>query len=262
MKIDTYHVDTFTTKQFSGNPAAVCILENWLPDDILQKIAVENNQPATTFLVHEKNEIYVRWFAPDYEIDLCGHGSLAAGFVLFNLLDYPKETIILHHPSAGVITISRNKEFICLNFPIKNLEVYTSSTLIDGLGIKAKCIYQHKKERILVVLNSEKEVRLLKPNIELLKQLEHRGIIVTAKSDEVDFVSRVFYPKKSIYEDSVTGSSFCLLAPYWANELHKTKLWAKQLSTRGGDVTCERKRDGILLYGQAVLYMKGMIYYN
>lgn len=261
MKIPCYHVDAFTEKVFSGNPAMVCQLTEWLPDNILQKIAIENNLPATAFLVREQQGYAIRWFAPEYEIELCGHGTLSSAFVIFNILEPSWSTVNLYHPTAGVLRIKHNNGFITLDFPVKTLEPYLipSSFLIKGLGTVPREIYQYKKERILAVLETEDDIRQLNPDIQSLMQLEHRGIIVTAPGKSVDFVSRVFYPKKTIYEDPMTGSAYCLLIPYWQKQLNKTKFSAKQLSQRGGEVFCELHDDRILLNGKAVLYKQGMI---
>lgn len=260
MKITLYHVDVFTPKLFSGNPAAVCILEKWLSDAVLQNLAAENNLPATAFLVYQEGKFNIRWFAPDYEIDLCGHGTLASGFVILNIIEPTWDHVNLYHPIVGLLRIERQNQLISLDLPIKNIETYPSPALLtEGLGIKSKEIYQYKKERILVVLETENEVRQLKPNITLLKQLDHRGIIVTARGETFDFVSRVFYPKKTIYEDPVTGSSYCLLVPYWSKELNKTEFHASQLSQRGGQVLCQLHENGVRLNGQAIMYMQGTI---
>lgn len=261
LQIPSYHVDAFTDKLFSGNPAMVCLLNEWLPDSILQKIAIENNLPATAFLVSEQDGYGIRWFAPEYEIELCGHGTLSSAFVIFNILKPNIHNINLYHPTAGVLRVKRDNEFIILDFPVKSLESYPilSSFLIKGLGKVPREIYQYKKERILAVLETEDDIRQLNPDIQALMQLEHRGIIVTAPGNSVDFVSRVFYPKKTMYEDPMTGSAYCLLIPYWQKQLNKTKFSAKQLSQRGGEVVCEMHDDHILLNGKAILYKQGTI---
>jgi PhzF family phenazine biosynthesis protein len=261
MHITAYHIDTFTDKLFSGNPAEVCILEKHLSDETLQNIAAENNLPATVFLLREKDIFKIRWFCPEYEIDLCGHGTLAAGYVIFNILEPTWHTVSLLHPTVGFLNLKRNDASITLDLPAKTLTSCNSTDLlIEGLSIKPKEIYEFKKERILAVYETENEIKQLIPNIDLLKQLDHRGIIVTAKGDTVDFVSRVFYPKKTISEDPVTGSSYCLLVPYWANKLNKVKFNARQLSKRGGEVECELSGECIYIKGRAVLYKHTQIH--
>jgi PhzF family phenazine biosynthesis protein len=262
MTISTYHIDAFTDKLFSGNPAAVCILNQWLPDAVLQKIAEENNLPATAFLVREANQFSIRWFGPEYEIDLCGHGTLAAGYVIFNLLEPSLPEAVLHHPIVGALKIQRQDNLISLNFPVKKFTpCEVPDSLIKGLGIPPKKVYEFKKERLLVIFETEEDIKELNPDLFILKQLEYRGIIVTAKGNDIDFVSRVFYPQKTIFEDSVTGSSYCLLVPYWASQLHKTTFHAQQLSRRGGQVRCELNDNLVILHGNAILYQQGEIIY-
>ncbi|RDI42048.1 PhzF family phenazine biosynthesis protein [Aquicella lusitana] len=261
MKINAYHIDAFTDKLFSGNPAMVCVLEAWLPEEVLQKIAAENNLPATAFLVRTQDGFDIRWFAPEYEIDLCGHGTLASGFAVFNLIEPDWQEVNFYHRSAGLLRISRHQTEIVLNFPVKNtVACELPAILVEGLGMKPKETHQFNKERLLAVLETEEDVRQLKPDLSLLKQLAHRGIIVTAPGKTVDFVSRVFYPGKAISEDPVTGSSYCLLVPYWARQLNKTQFQARQLSQRGGEVRCELHSDHIRLYGKAILYKEGVLF--
>jgi PhzF family phenazine biosynthesis protein len=260
MKITTYHIDAFTDKIFTGNPAVVCVMDKWLPDALLQQLAAENNQPATAFLVREAEKYSIRWFGPEYEIDLCGHGTLAAAYVVFNILKPASQEIMLVHPAVGQLHVKRANDLIVLDLPVKDFSPSPASHLLEeGLGIKPEEIYEFKKERVLVILKTETEVKKLAPDIQLLKQLEHRGIIVTAPGETADFVSRVFYPKKNIFEDAVTGSSYCLLVPYWSKRLKQNKFHASQLSQRGGTVFCELVNNRVYLSGKAVLYKQGEI---
>jgi len=259
-KIDVYHVNAFTDSLFAGNPAAVCILNEWLSNDQLQLIAAEHNLPATAFLVPTTQNFETRWFTPEYEIDLCGHGMLASAFVIFNYLTPDKNEIGLHHPVVGTFSIQKVEDKLVLTLPVKNVEpIPCPAGLTNGLGRQPAEVYQYKNERCMAVFNSEQDIRGLIPKMEILSALPYRGIIVTAPSEEVDFVSRVFYPKKTISEDAMTGSSYCLLAPYWQALLAKDNFHAKQLSQRGGEVTLQIQGDQIQLYGKAVLYMKGQI---
>lgn len=258
MNIDVYHIDAFTDKVFSGNPAAVCVLKDWLSDELLNKIAQENNQPVTAFLV-KKNDVYnIRWITPEYELDLCGHGSLAAGYVIYNVLEPNLDKVDLQSRTE-VLPITRSKSGVVLNFPSKAIEAYSSPSLEEGLGLKPKATYQHKHERCLAIYDTEDEIKHLVPDMQALKKLPHRGITVTAPGREVDFVSRTFYPQKMISEDPATGASHCLLAPYWANQLNKDDLHAKQVSKRGGEMFCQCCGDRVFIEGRAVLYMKGII---
>ncbi len=258
MTIKIYHVDAFTDKLFHGNPAAVCVLSTWLADEVLYAIARENNLPVTAFLVRDQNKFNIRWITPEYELDLCGHGSLSAGFVIFNFLEPSLKKVDLKSRTE-LLQITRDNDFITLNFPAKVIESVALPLLEEGLGLRPKEIYQHGNERCLAVYASEDEVRQLRPNLSILKKMPHRGITVTAQGNEIDFVSRTFYPQKTISEDPVTGASHCLLAPYWSKKLNKQELHARQLSERGGEIICRYKNDRVLISGRVVLYMQGDI---
>ena len=258
MKIPIYHVDAFTDKIFSGNPAAVCVLPKWVPDDVLHAIARENNLPVTTFLVRENIKFNIRWITPEYELDICGHGSLSAGYVIFNYLEPTWEKADFQS-RIEILPVTRTDDLVTLNFPAKSIESCTLPLLEQGLGLLPKEIYQHKNERCLAIYNTEEEVTQLKPNMQLLKKLEHRGITVTAPGKDVDFVSRTFYPQKAISEDPATGASHCLLAPYWSKRLNKIELHARQVSQRGGEMICHYHDDRVLISGKAVMYMQGKL---
>lgn len=252
-----YHVNAFTQHLFSGNPAMVCLLHDWLPDPVLQKIAQENNLPVTAFLVAQANQFSIRWITPEGELDLCGHGSLAAGYVIFNKLKPQSQCVTLSSRSTQ-FQVTRVGEQIALNFPVKGIESVDLPEIIEGLGKAPIEIYQHQKERCLVVYEAAEIVQQLRPNFERLQRIPHRGIVVTAPGEEgIDFVSRTFYPRKGVPEDAVTGASHCLLAPYWSTKLNKTNLHALQLSARGGELFCHCVRDSVQLSGDAVLYAEG-----
>lgn len=261
MKIKYYTVDTFTNKIFSGNPACVCLLPNNTLNDLeLQKIACENNLPVTAFLIPENSQFSIRWFTVDNELDLCGHGTLAAAYVLFNHMNIKQNEFQLNSPKAGLVNIRQEKDIIELNFPAKEItKIQSPELLIKGLRITPLETYQHWNERILAILKDELSVKNLNPDFEILKFLQHKGIIVTAPSTKIDFVSRTFYPKKVMPEDAVTGASHCLLVPYWAKQLGKLKLHTHQLSKRGGELFCELKDDSVLIGGRATLYSEGTI---
>lgn len=260
MNIPIFHIDTFTSKIFKGNPAAVCILESPLPEAVMQMIAIENALPVTAFLAPSVSGFFLRWFTPDYELDLCGHGTLAAAHVVFNILKSAQNNVEFHSNKAGVINVLQKENLIELNFPAKTIELtQASQQLIDGLGVIPATVYQHNNERLLVVLNHESEVKTLAPNMQVLATLERRGIVVSAKSKTVDFVSRTFYPQKTATEDAVTGASHCLLVPYWAQQLNKTQLHAQQVSARGGELFCNYQNERVYIAGEAVLYLRGML---
>ncbi len=258
MKIPIYQVDAFTSQQFGGNPAAVCLLEKWLPEPLLQTIAAENNLPATTFIVHNDDKYSIRWFGPDWEIPLCGHGSMAAAHVIFNYLDISLTKIIFNYPK-GTLTAVKQAESIMLGFPILTVETSAiPEILTQGLGLAPQeCFISNKT--YIALFNTEQQIRSLQPNVLTLQKLACQNIIVTAKGDKVDFVSRNFYPNKSICEDPVTGSAHCLLVPFWSNRLNKNNLHALQVSQRGGELFCELRDDKVLLGGQAKLFMQGEI---
>lgn len=257
MQIPIYHVDAFTDKIFCGNPAAVCILSKWLSDDELHAIAKENNLPVTAFLVREGDNFSIRWITPEDELDLCGHGSLSAAYVIFNCLEPTWQKVDLQS-RIELLQVLRSDDLITLNFPAKDVESLSLPLLEQGLGLAPKEIYQHKNERCLAIYGTEEEVKQLKPNMQILKKLEHRGITVTATGIDVDFVSRTFYPQKIISEDPATGASHCLLVPYWSKRLNKTELHAMQISERGGEMFCQYQDDRVLIGGKAVLYLQGM----
>lgn len=261
MQIPLYHVDAFTDKVFSGNPAAVCILNDWLPDETLHAIAKENNLPVTAFLLRENNQYKIRWITPEYELDICGHGSLAASFVIFNFLEPTAKKIELHS-QIEVLPVVREGDLITLNFPVKLAEKFESALVTKGLGASPSELYQFKNERCLAIFNSVDEIKKIKPDMEILKLLPHRGITVSAPGVDVDFVSRTFYPHKLISEDPATGASHCLLVPYWAERLNKTELHARQVSQRGGEMFCRLQSDRVLISSKAVLYLQGTMILN
>lgn len=257
MIIKLYQIDAFTQQLFHGNPAAVCPLEAWLDDDILQAIAAENNLSETGFIVPRGKDFHIRWFTPKMEIDLCGHGTLAASYVLMHELE-PERDYVTFHSASGPLYVAKNGAAFVMDFPIINFTACEIPVILtEALGVQAQLVYRAKN--YLVILDSEKAVRELKPNMELLKRLDLDGIIVTARGEHVDFVSRHFAPKEGIDEDPVTGSAHCMLAPYWAEQLGINKLKAQQVSKRGGEILCEVKGDRVLLTGYAKLYFSGHI---
>jgi len=258
MKLTIYQIDAFANKLFSGNPAAVIPLDTWLDDELMQKIAMENNLAETAFFVKTTNGFDIRWFTPELEINLCGHATLASAFVLYNLLGYNKPSIVFHSKS-GPLSVSRDGDMIHLDFPSWNPEHITDypSELIESLGVN-EVAGVYKNREYLVELNSEDEVKNCKPDFSLMKKVD-RMVIITAAGKDVDFVSRFFAPTAGIDEDPVTGSAHSQLIPFWSYKLGKTKMTAKQLSKRGGDLLCEQNRDRVVMAGKCVFYMKGEI---
>jgi PhzF family phenazine biosynthesis protein len=253
--VKLYQVDAFADKLFAGNPAAVCPLDSWLPDALMQQIAGENNLSETAFFVREGEGYHIRWFTPRTEVDLCGHATLASAHVLFHHLGYTAEKILLTSKS-GPLYVTRRDDLICLDFPAASYHrVDPPSELVDGIGLIPIDTYQSTD--YLVLLDSEKEVREASPDFSLLARLDIRGIIITAEGETADFVSRFFAPGAGIDEDPVTGSSHTFLVPFWSEKLGKTEFTAKQLSGRGGTLYCRLLGDRVEISGRALTYMIG-----
>jgi PhzF family phenazine biosynthesis protein len=260
MKIPIYQVDAFTSNVFGGNPAAVCPLGEWLSERLMQQIAMENNLSETAFLVKDGVDYHIRWFTPAVEVDLCGHATLASGHVLFNHLHFPGDTIHFHSKS-GLLKVSHgSKGLLTLNFPayIPTLVDEPPSSIAEGLGHRNAKVYKGPTD-YLVVLDKQEDIEALEPDFRALAKTSSRGVVVTAKGDQSDFVSRCFFPQSGIDEDPVTGSAHCMMVPYWAQETGKTKLTAYQLSKRNGYLECELIKDRVYISGYAVTYMKGEI---
>lgn len=257
MKINLFQIDAFTSKLFGGNPAAVCPLENWLDDSILQAIAAENNLSETAFFVHKDDHFELRWFTPVTEVDLCGHATLASSYVLFNELGYNRSAILFKSKS-GPLTVTRQNDYIVMDFPAFKAESFDPPAgLIEGLGQKPQACF--RTDDYLLIYPSEQIVSSLNPDFHKLKSLDNRGIIVSAEGEQVDFVSRFFAPNVGIDEDPVTGSAHSTLAPFWAERLGKSKLHARQISQRGGEILCEVKGERVSIKGRAVKYLSGTI---
>ncbi len=259
-RVKIYQIDAFTDKLFSGNPAAVCILDKWPGDDLMQSIGNENNLAETAFVIPNGKDFEIRWFTPTIEVDLCGHATLASGFVLFNILHYPDAQIRFHSPRSGLLIVSKKEEMLYLDFPTDTLELINGiqNILENCIGIKPIEVYKGKTDYIAVI-DSESSLQNLRPDLEEISKLKARGLIVTAKGDNVDFVSRFFAPQSGINEDPVTGSAHTSLLPLWSKKLSKSNLIANQLSKRGGQLFCEFKNDRCLIGGKARLYLTGEI---
>jgi PhzF family phenazine biosynthesis protein len=260
MEIELYQIDAFTDKLFAGNPAAVCPLDEWLEDDVLQKIAIENNLAETAFFIKlETGNYHLRWFTPEIEMDLCGHATLASAYVLFEELAYPHDKIIFESKS-GPLVVNKIDDYLQLDFPSRPpKKAELPSSINQALNIQPLEVW--KARDYLLVYESEEEIKKLKPNIGLLDQvnIDPGGIIVTAKGEEVDFVSRFFTPQASVFEDPVTGSAHCTLVPFWASRLNKTEFHARQISSRSGELYCDLKGERVYIRGKAIKYLKGII---
>ncbi|MFB5285282.1 PhzF family phenazine biosynthesis protein [Peribacillus sp. Hz7] len=253
-----YVVDAFAEKVFEGNPAGVCVMNEWIPDDIMQKIAIENNLSETAFAVKGIENYKLRWFTPGGEINLCGHATLATAFVIMNYVENQLKTIQFDTMS-GVLTVNRKDDLYELDFPIaSSKEIPLTEQMIDALGTTPIEAYLNRD--LLCVLESEEAVKNLSPDFSKLEQLpEGLGVIVTAKGNDYDFVSRAFFPKLKVNEDPVCGSAHCGLVPFWAEKLKKREMAAKQLSNRGGTLYCKHEDTRVKMAGKAALYLIGDI---
>ncbi len=257
--IAIYQADAFTNQLFGGNPAAVCPLESWLPDETMQKIALENNLAETAFFVPKGDGFMLRWFTPELEIDLCGHATLASAHILFTELGFAGEEIRFKTKVAGTLTVSKKDGLYTLDFPSRPPQpCKTPDILLEALGGAAPISIQKARD-YFVVYEKEEDIINLKPDFFLLGKIDVIGIIVTAPGKEVDFVSRFFAPSCSVPEDPVTGSAHCTLIPYWAKRLGKNSMRAYQLSARKGEIWCEQKGERVLISGKAVTYLRGEI---
>ncbi len=257
MKIPFYQIDAFTSSLFSGNPAGVCLLDNWLEDATMLAIAAENNLSETAFLVPSNENYKIKWFTPKVEVDLCGHATLASAFVIFNYVDKSRDTVCFDSVS-GPLTVKRENNSLSMDFPSDTPSPCpTPNELVEGLLIEPKEVLRSRD--YLVVYDSEEKIKSLRPNMEKLSRLDSLGIIATAPGSQCDFVSRFFAPGVGIPEDPVTGSAHCTLVPYWANKTGKTQFHALQLSQRGGELFCEQRGDRVAIAGRAVTYLEGTI---
>ena len=253
-----YQIDSFSTQIFKGNPAAVMILEEWLPDLIMQNIALENNLSETAFVVKEKGEWYIRWFTPLSEVDLCGHATLAAAHVIMSE-EYLANDSIQFQSRSGILKVRKSLDQYIMNFPSDPPQQSNIKWDIEkGTGYKSS-IFLKGKDDFLVVLENEDQIKNLKPDFQLIADLPGRGLIVSAPGNESDFVSRCFFPQTGVPEDPVTGSAHCTLACYWSGRLGKNILEAVQLSPRSGKLKVEFKDNRVFLYGSAVTFMKGIV---
>jgi PhzF family phenazine biosynthesis protein len=285
MKIPLYQVDAFTDKRFHGNPAAICPLDQWLPDSVLQSIAAENNLSETAYYVRTGehagpnghaagrvshaaggvshaagggSHVDLRWFTPAVEVDLCGHATLAAAMVILDVRKEVAAEQVDFNTKSGVLIVRRDGDRYALDFPSRpatacevhpDLAAALGSTPVEVLASRD----------YLCVFSSEEEVRALKPDMAKLASLDRFGMIVTAPGANCDFVSRFFAPAKGVPEDPVTGSSHCTLIPYWATRLGKDWLHARQISARGGELWCEMRGDRVRIAGHGVLFLEGEI---
>jgi PhzF family phenazine biosynthesis protein len=259
MKIPIYQVDAFTSAVFSGNPAGVCILNEWIDDCLMQAIAAENNVSETAFLVQTGEDCEIRWFTPTTEVALCGHGTLASAFVQLVCRKWGADTIRFQTRKSGRLIVTRQGELLEMDFPARPARPVTPPAGLDKiLGVSFKQVLS-SEEDLLVVLENEEAVLQARPDFTALEKLEPRGIIITARSGRCDFVSRFFGPAVGVPEDPVTGSAHCVLTPYWSAILGKKELHALQISKRGGELWVRDEGERVKICGRAALYLEGSI---
>lgn len=257
MQLTIYQVDAFASAVCEGNPAAVCPLDEWISDELMQQIAMENNLSETAFFVKNDDSYDLRWFTPTTEVDLCGHATLASAHVLFEHLGFDQPEIRFDCKS-GELQVRKEDDRLIMNFPASKLNAAdTPKFLEEAIGIQPQELYRDTD--YLYVLETENQVRNLDPDIRLLRKADVRGIIVTAPGKEADFVSRFFAPAAGVDEDPVTGSAHTMLTPYWSKRLAKKQLIGRQVSKRGGTVYCKMMHDRVELGGTAQTFMKGTI---
>jgi len=257
MTLNIYQIDAFAKKVFEGNPAAICPLDKWLDDALMQKIALENNLSETAFFVKEGEKFHIRWFTPTSEVDMCGHATLASAFVLFEILNYEKN-IIVFSSKSGDLRVKRDTDMLVMDFPSQEISACgIPHAISEAFAVEPKECY--KSMDYIVVFENEEDVLNAELNLDKLKNIDARGVIITSRSKEYDFISRFFAPKYGIDEDPVTGSAFTQLVPYWSKILNKNEFKAKQVSQRGGEVFCKLNGERVEIAGYGVKYLEGII---
>jgi len=257
MKLPLYQIDAFTSRMFGGNPAAVVLLDTWLPDRALQAIAAENNLAETAFVVPRGEIMPLRWFTPTVEVDLCGHATLAAADVLFRY-SFPSAKCLTFSTRSGNLSVTRDGDLLAMDFPSspgKPAEI--TDSVVSALGVRPRELYRARD--LLAIYDSELQVRDFRPDFGRIALIDTFAITISAPGEAVDYVYRFFAPRQGIPEDPVTGSANCTLVPYWAARLGKSDLVAKQLSPRGGDLRCSLRGDRVLIAGRTVEYLRGEI---
>lgn len=259
MVLKFFQVDAFTSKPFAGNPAAVMPLEEWLPDERLQAIAAEHNLAETAYFVPQGRDYHLRWFTPTVEMPLCGHATLASAYVLFNQLERSRDNVVFHTLS-GPLTVARDGDRLEMDFPVRTNEPASPSEMApvaDAIGAKVTDL--RRGWTYLAVVESEDVVRNLKPDLAKIAALP-LDVTVTARGAKADFVSRVFVPKVGIPEDPVTGGAHCMLVPYWSNVMERKTFFARQVSSRGGELWLRLEGDRVKMAGHAVLTVTGEVH--
>ena len=256
MKIPIYQVDAFTSKVFKGNPAAVCPLEEWIPEKTMQEIAKENNLSETAFFISNDEKFDIRWFTPVSELDLAGHPTLATAHVIIEELNLKFDEIVFKTKIGDTLSVTKKNNLFLMDFPSRPPEIYDNIELVsEALRKKPLALFRHRDA--LAIFANEEDIKSINPNMEKLSKLDCPAVIVSAPGDNVDFVSRNFAPKLGIPEDPVTGSAHCELIPYWSKILKKKELLANQISNRGGKLYCTHNNDRVTIGGEAVTFLRG-----
>ncbi len=262
MKLKIYQIDAFAERQFQGNPAAVIPLEEWLPDAVMQSIALENNLAETAFFVPEESGYSIRWFTPNSEVKLCGHATLASAFVLFEFLGLTQESVSFDSKS-GPLSVAKSGDKLELDFPAQPpTEITPPDALLKGLNLDVLHCLCLANEDYIVIVEDSARLRDITPDLQALSTLDLRGVIVSSIADDseaFDFYARFFAPKLGVPEDPVTGSAYTQLTPYWSRRLEKTEFKARQLSPRGGDLICRLQGERVMIAGSVACYMEGLI---
>lgn len=257
MTLKMYQIDAFAKHVFEGNSAAVVPLEEWLEDDVMQRIAMENNLSETVFFVKEDERYRIRWFTPLSEVDMCGHATLASAYVLFELLDF-KEEVIVFDSKSGLLHVTKQEGKFVMDFPVQEIVACAIPEQLKK-AFRAQPTECYKAMDYLLVFENEADILEAKPKLEFLKEIDARGVIITSKSNKFDFICRFFAPKYGIDEDPVTGSAFTQLIPYWSRALNKNSFHAKQVSKRGGELFCTLEGSRVEIAGYAAKYLEGVI---
>jgi PhzF family phenazine biosynthesis protein len=261
MKLQLFQVDAFTSRPFGGNPAAVVPLAEWLPDGVMQNIAAENNLSETVFFVRDDDHYAIRWFTPQVEVNLCGHATLAAAHVILRELGLETARVSFHSPRSGALSVERQGDRLVLDFPAYPVtEIPAPRGVAEAVGATPARVWETQGNMVLLLLESETQIRVLTPDLNAVLGLPFEEVIVTAPGDDADFVSRMFAPRLGIPEDPVTGAIHCSLIPLWAERLGKQTLFARQVSRRGGELFCQLAGDRVKIGGHARLFLKGELY--
>ena len=258
MNIPFFQVDAFTDRLFGGNPAGICPLEQWLENEVMQKIAMENNLSESAFFIKKDEGFHIRWFTPKVEVNLCGHATLASAHVIFQYLGH-KPQVISFESRSGMLNVRKENELLVLDFPAnKPQRTGLPEDFVQSLNITPVQCYRGKEDYLLLY-KSQQEIEALIPDFKKLEKIDARAVIVTAPGNQADFVSRFFAPRVGVDEDPVTGSAHTVLIPFWAEKLGKTEMKALQLSRRGGTLFCRLRDNRVDIGGKAVTYLKGEI---